>query len=75
MIGPTKPIRSTKGADLVTEVLKQLDSSQLTIQLLTEPDEEAEWNKQVKKRHYLKEHRLVGESLRYVAKLNGQPVA
>jgi hypothetical protein len=75
MICPTKPIRSKTGADLVIEALEQLDQSELTLQLLTQPHEEAEWDKQVKKRHYLKEHRLVGESLRYVAKLGDKPVA
>jgi len=75
MICPTKPIRSISGADFVTEVVEELDRGQLTVELVSEPEEQAEWNKQVKKRHYLKEHRLVGESLRYVAKLDAKPVA
>lgn len=75
MICPAKPIGSVSGAALVTEVLQELDRGQVTVELVIEPHEQTQWNKQVKKRHYLKEHRLVGESLRYVAKLAGQPVA
>jgi hypothetical protein len=47
---------------------------EVTLELVTDPKQEAKWNKAVKKHHYLKEHRLVGESLRYVAKLDGKPI-
>jgi hypothetical protein len=43
--------------------------------LVTDTEEEREWNKLVKRYHYLKEHRMVGESLRYVAKQNGKWIA
>ena len=75
MTSRIKAVRSVTGADLVTEALQQFERDNLIIELLIEPEQEAEWNKQVKKRHYLKQHRLVGESLRYVAKINGKPVA
>src|SRR5439155_15053416 len=42
---------------------------------LVGPEEEARWNKLVRKHHCLKEHRMVGESLRYVAKQNGRWIA
>src|SRR5438067_686184 len=74
----TCPARSTqhaKGAELVGEILQEVASNELTLELVCEAREEAEWNKGVVKHHYLKEHHMVGESLRYVAKLNGKPVA
>ena len=39
------------------------------------PKDEARWNQLIRKHHYLKEHRMVGESLKYVAKLDGKWVA
>ena len=42
---------------------------------MTDPAEERRWNDLVNKHHYLKEHRLVGESLRYVAKQEGKWIA
>jgi hypothetical protein len=47
----------------------------VTVELVTEPQEEARWNQWVQKHHYLKEHRMVGESLKYVAKQNGKWIA
>jgi hypothetical protein len=40
--------------------------------LVNSPEEEARWNRLIRKHHYLKEHRLVGESLRYVIKKKGR---
>jgi hypothetical protein len=65
----------SKGAKIVSEVLQELASSEVIIELVTDPEEEKEWNKLVKKHHYLKEHHMVGESLRYVAKQNGKWIA
>jgi hypothetical protein len=72
-IARTKP--SVKGAELVSEVLQEVASSEIILELISDPKEEALWNKLMVKHHYLKEHRMVGESLRYVAKLNGKWVA
>ena len=60
---------------MVSEVLQEIASSEIILELISDPKEEALWNKLVVKHHYLKEHRMVGESLRYVAKLNGKWVA
>ena len=75
MSGKAKTSQGAKGAELVSEILREIASSELTIELIFEPQEEAEWNHLMVKHHYLKEHRMVGESLRYVAKLNGKCVA
>jgi len=71
----TEFLRKAKPVDHVSEVLKDFASSKLTLELITEPKDEARWNKLLQKYHYLKEHRLVGESLRYVAKLDGEWIA
>ncbi|MBI2928596.1 MAG: DUF4338 domain-containing protein [Verrucomicrobia bacterium] len=60
---------------MVNPVLRQIASPELTLELLTDPADEARWNQLVQKHHYLKEHRLVGESLKYVAQQNGQWIA
>ena len=65
----------SKGAQLVSEVLQEIVSEEVTIELVIGLEEEREWNKLVKKYHYLKEHRMVGESLRYVAKRKGKTIA
>ena len=65
----------SKGAQLVSEVLQEIVSQEVTIELVIGLEEEREWNKLVKKYHYLKEHRMVGESLRYVAKRKGKTIA
>ena len=72
-IARTKP--TVKGAELVSEVLQEIASSEIILELISDPEEEALWNKLMAKHHYLKEHRMVGESLRYVAKLNGKWIA
>lgn len=58
----------------VTAALQELATQQITVRLIA-PEEEKQWNTLVRKHHYLKEHRLVGESLRYVAEQNGQWIA
>jgi len=68
-------IRAPKGADLVSEVLQEVARTEVTLERVTDPQDEAKWNKLVRKHHYLKEHRMVGESLRYVAKQNGEWIA
>jgi hypothetical protein len=74
MSSRTEFIRTAISSELVSEFLQET-GHQLTLDLITDPAEEARWNKLVQKHHYLKEHRMVGESLRYVAKLNGKWVA
>ncbi len=75
MICPAKLTRTPKAQDLVGEALREIASRQLTLELLTESKDEARWNQLIRKHHYLKEHRLVGESLRYVVKQNGKWIA
>lgn len=58
--------------DLVIEALREITAQAITVALLDTTQEEARWNKLIRKHHYLKEHRLVGESLRYVVKQNGE---
>ena len=53
-----------------------MENSQCVAVVLVETEaEEARWNKLIRKHHYLKEHRMVGESLRYVAKQKGEWIA
>jgi hypothetical protein len=75
MICPTKSSRPSNPANIVSDILQEISEDQLTLELITEPELEARWNHLIQKHHYLKEHRMVGESLRYVAKLNGQWIA
>ena len=74
MICPSKSFVASSPEHLVAEVLDEIAANEITVELV-EPEEEARWNKLIRKHHYLKEHRLVGESLRYVAKRNGQWIA
>ena len=60
---------------MVSQTLAEMADGQLTVELVTEPKEVTQWNKLIRKHHYLKEHRMVGESLRYVAKRHGKWVA
>ncbi len=66
--GPSRPTHP------VTKILEEIAAQQVTVELVG-PEEEALWNKLIRKHHYLKEHRMVGESLRYVAKKNNQWIA
>ena len=75
MICPAKSIPASNPAEIVTQAFEDISRSQLTLELLSEPAQEARWNKLIQEHHYLKEHRMVGESLRYVAKLNGKWIA
>jgi hypothetical protein len=75
MLCPSKPVRATKSAEIVSEVLRDLSPDELTLELITDPKDVTRWNKLVQKHHYLKEHRMIGESLKYVAKLDGKWVA
>jgi hypothetical protein len=74
MMSPCKPFVASRREHLVTETLAEIAAQKITVELVV-PEEEALWNKLIGKHHYLKEHRLVGESLRYVAKRNGQWIA
>ena len=58
----------------VSAALQELAAHPITVRLVTSA-EEPRWNKWVRKHHYLKEHRLVGESLKYVAEQDGQVIA
>ena len=74
MICPPKSTKVSGAKHPVTEILEEIDAQQITIELVS-PEEEARWNKLIRKHHYLKEHRMVGETLRYVAKQNGRWIA
>jgi Domain of unknown function (DUF4338)/DDE_Tnp_1-associated/Transposase DDE domain len=67
--------RQVKPTEIVSEALQRFPSNELTVELVTEPEEEERWNQWTQKHHYLKEHRMVGESLKYVAKLDGKWIA
>lgn len=75
MLCPIKPVRAGKPAEIVSEVLRELSGGELTLELVVDPKDVTRWNKLVQKHHYLKEHRMVGETLQYVAKLDGKWVA
>jgi hypothetical protein len=72
MICPAQIKRTSRPEDLVSEILRETAAKAITVELIDSPEEEARWNKLIRKHHYLKEHRLVGESLRYVIKQNGE---
>jgi len=52
-------------------VAEQAALDGLAVRLIT-PEEEARWNQEITRRHYLKNARLVGEQLRYVAEYQEQ---
>jgi len=72
MICPDQIKRSAQPEDLVTEVLREITAKAITVELVNSLAEENRWNKLIRKKHYLKENRLVGESLRYVIKQDGE---
>lgn len=74
MICPAQPIDGSQPAHPVTQILAEIALQEITVELVP-PEEEPRWNKLIRQHHYLKEHRLVGESLHYVAKQNGQWIA
>lgn len=59
---------------MVSEAWERLAQERITLQLI-DLKEQDRWNRLIRKHHYLKEHRMVGETLRYVAKLNGRWIA
>ena len=75
MICPAKSIRAYNPAEMVSQALEETADNQLTLELITDPKDITRWNKLIRKHHYLKEHRMVGESLRYVAKRKGKWIA
>ena len=75
MICPTRAVPQRQPTHCVDQVLNQFEDSVITIELLQSSKDITRWNKLIGKHHYLKEHRLVGESLRYVAKRDGKWVA
>jgi hypothetical protein len=72
MICPAQIKRSSGPEEIVSQILREIEAKAITVELIDNPQEEARWNKLIRLHHYLKEHRLVGESLRYVIKRNGQ---
>jgi len=74
MTNPCKPSRERAAKHPVIELLEEIAAQEVTVELV-EPEEESRWNKLIRKHHYLKEHRMVGESLRYVAVRNGKWIA
>jgi len=71
MICPAQIKRTSKAEDLVTEILRATTAKAVTVEWVNSLEEETRWNELIRKHHYLKEHRMVGESLRYVIKQNG----
>ncbi|MGH9726333.1 MAG: Druantia anti-phage system protein DruA, partial [Candidatus Acidiferrales bacterium] len=57
------------------EIIEEIEKSQITVELIESEKDRTRWNKLIGKHHYLKEHRMVGESLRYVALQNGEWIA
>jgi hypothetical protein len=74
MICASKPPLASSAKHLVAEIVQEIAAQEITLELV-DPNEEARWNKLIRQHHYLKEHRLVGESLRYVAQQNGRWIA
>jgi len=72
MICPAQIKRGSNGEHLVTKILRETAAEEVTVELVKSLEEETRWNKLIRKHHYLKEHRMVGESLRYVIQKNGE---
>ena len=72
MICPAQVKRASGPEEIVSEILRQTAAEAITVELIDTLEDEARWNKLIRKHHYLKEHRLVGESLRYAIKQNGE---
>lgn len=75
MICPNKPVPGSKPKHCVSEIIEEICGEEVTVELVETEEDEARWNKLIRKHHYLKEHRMVGESLRYVAKQKGEWIA
>jgi predicted transposase YbfD/YdcC len=67
--------RNVKPAELVTEVLEEIARREVILELVSDPRDQERWNQLIRQHHYLKEHCMVGESLRYVAKRDGKWIA
>ena len=72
MICPAQIKRASKPEEIVSQILRETAAEEITVELIDSSEDEARWNKLIRKHHYLKEHRLVGESLRYVIKQGGE---
>ena len=72
MICPVQIKRASRPEEIVSQILDESAAAVVTVELVQSLEEERRWNKLIRKHHYLKEHRLVGESLRYVIKQNGE---
>lgn len=75
MICPTKTQRISRPEDIVSEIIRQTSTDAISVELVANPQEEARWNELIQTHHYLKEYRLVGESLRYVVRQKGKWIA
>lgn len=75
MICPPHTQPAAQAQNLVADAWRELAQQQWTLHLITDPKEQDRWNKLIRKHHYLKEHRLVGESLCYVIKQGEQWIA
>ncbi len=75
MICPTPPLSGSKPKHCVSKIIEEVIGDEVTVELIETEEAEARWNKLIRKHHYLKEHRMVGESLRYVAKQKGEWIA
>ena len=58
----------------VSQAIRQVYSQQLTLRVI-EPEEQKRWDKLIEKHHYLKQAKMVGETLCYVAEKDGQWLA
>ncbi len=74
MTSPKARVSPRDNEHPVTAALGDIAVNAVTVELI-DPDQEPRWNKLVRQHHYLKEDRMVGESLRYVAKRNGKWIA
>jgi hypothetical protein len=72
MICQTQSKLNSTAEKIFDEVLHEIASGQFTLELVTDPAEEAWWNKLIRKHHCLKEHRMVGESLQLFSALDTQ---
>jgi hypothetical protein len=57
MICLPKPAGPSRPTHPVTKILEEIAAQQVTLELVG-PEEEALWNKLIRKHHYLKEHRM-----------------
>jgi hypothetical protein len=75
MICPSPSDRVAPSEDFADSVLREIFGKEITLRVITEAKEDDRWNKLIRQHHYLKEHRMVGESLRYVAEVDGEWIA